>query len=110
MLILRSSVSLLFSAVGSQFRQDGPIQSFSLGEAGSNPLIHGYAPTTNQSYFSPHLAPSSLSRLGQQPVQRHNVGRSAQFHEGEWSMPNVVKVLFCSVLFRFGQGILSPSQ
>ncbi|XP_042030295.1 dual specificity protein kinase YAK1 homolog isoform X1 [Salvia splendens] len=60
-------------------RHDGPIQSFSLGEAGSNPAIHGYA---NQSYLTPHLAPNSPSRLGQQPAQRHNIGRSTQFHEG----------------------------
>lgn len=74
-----------FSGVGSQFRHDGPIQSFSVGEAGgSNPAIHGYAHTSNQSYFTPHLALSSPSRLGQQqPVQRHNMGRSAQYHDGE---------------------------
>ncbi|KAL1536544.1 dual specificity protein kinase yak1 [Salvia divinorum] len=60
-------------------RHDGPIQSFSVGEAGSNPAIHGYA---NQSYLTPHLALSSPSRLGQQPGQRHNIGRAAQFHEG----------------------------
>lgn len=34
----------------------------------------------------PHLAQSSPSRLGQQPIQRHNVGgRSAQFRDGELS-------------------------
>ncbi|KAG6394609.1 hypothetical protein SASPL_145198 [Salvia splendens] len=34
-------------------RHDGRIQSFSVGEAGSNPAIHGYA---HQSYLTPHLA------------------------------------------------------
>ncbi|KAL0313748.1 UNVERIFIED_CONTAM: RNA polymerase sigma factor sigA [Sesamum calycinum] len=70
-------------------RHDGPVQSFSPGEAGSSPAIHGYAHMTNQSYFMPHSAQSSPSRLGQQPIQRHNLGRSAPFRDGEWSHLNV---------------------
>ncbi|KAK4433164.1 Dual specificity protein kinase YAK1 [Sesamum alatum] len=70
-------------------RHDGPVQSFPPGEAGSSPAIHGYAHMTNQSYFMPHSAQSSPSRLGQQPVQRHNLGRSAPFRDGEWSHLNV---------------------
>ncbi|KAI3474997.1 hypothetical protein Pfo_030308 [Paulownia fortunei] len=58
-------------------------------QSGSNPAIYGYAQMTNQSYSMPHLAQSSPSRLGQQPVQRHNLGRSAPFRDGEWSHLNV---------------------
>ncbi|KAL0304579.1 UNVERIFIED_CONTAM: Dual specificity protein kinase YAK1 [Sesamum radiatum] len=93
---LVSSESLIGVGVSSRIsnasvsiqRHDGPVQSFSPGEAGSSPAIHGYAHMANQSYFMPHSAQSSPSRLGQQPVQRHNLGRSAPFRDGEWSHLN----------------------
>ncbi|XP_047947072.1 dual specificity protein kinase YAK1 homolog [Salvia hispanica] len=71
--------SQVSSAALSVQRHEGPIQSFSRGEGGSNPPIRGYVHTT---YSTPHLALNSPSRLGQQPVQRLNIGRSAQFHDG----------------------------
>ncbi|KAG8381693.1 hypothetical protein BUALT_Bualt06G0148000 [Buddleja alternifolia] len=63
-------------------RHDVPVQSFGAGEAGGNPASHGYAHMSKQSYFTPHLAQSSPSRLGQQPLQHHNLGRSAPFRDG----------------------------
>lgn len=85
-LIGAGSSNRLPNATISLQRHDGlPIQSFSVGESGSNPAIHGYSHMTNQSYFGPHSAQSSPSRLGQQPIQRHNMGRSAPFRDGRRS-------------------------
>ncbi|PIN23498.1 hypothetical protein CDL12_03782 [Handroanthus impetiginosus] len=77
------------NATVSMQRHEGPAQSFPRGEASSNHAIHGYAHMSNQSYYTPHLAQSSLSRLGQQPLQRHNLGRSAPFRDGERSHLNI---------------------
>ncbi|KAK4480578.1 hypothetical protein RD792_013656 [Penstemon davidsonii] len=65
------------------------VQSFSLGEASSNPSFHGNAHMPKQSQFMPHLAQGSSSRWGQQPIQRHNLGRSAPFRGSDWGQLNV---------------------
>ncbi|KAL3837931.1 hypothetical protein ACJIZ3_022522 [Penstemon smallii] len=70
-------------------RHDGAVQSFSLGEASSNPSFHGNAHMPKQSQFMPHLAQGSSSRWGQQPIQRHNLGRSAPFRGSDWGQLNV---------------------
>nr|XP_043614835.1 dual specificity protein kinase YAK1 homolog [Erigeron canadensis] len=71
-------------------RPNGPIQAFSHAEVGgsaSSPDM--YAQPMINSHLVPHFSQFSPSRLGQQPVQRFNHGRSMGNRGGEW---NHVKV------------------
>lgn len=70
-----------------QFRPSGPIQGFAKPDMNSPPVHNlplGYGrsmPRTPQ--FISQLSPTSLSRLGQPPIQRTNHGRSSGFHGNE---------------------------
>lgn len=73
------------------FRPNGLIQPFSTGEVGSSQSGHdlhgGFArPVTKSSHLMPHSSPS---RLGQQPVQRLNHGRSTAGRGSEWNHTKV---------------------
>ncbi|KAJ9546123.1 hypothetical protein OSB04_025830 [Centaurea solstitialis] len=70
-------------------RPNGP--AFSHAEAGSpvsSPDVYVH-PMMTPSHLMPHFSQFSPSRLGQQPVQRFNHGRSMGIRGGEW---NHVKV------------------
>ncbi|KAK6155287.1 hypothetical protein DH2020_009535 [Rehmannia glutinosa] len=87
-LIGAGRASRITNANVSMQRHDGPAQSFSLGEAGSNPAIYGYAQMTNQSYFMPNLAqvlPSDVEAVTQSPM-RLLLSMEEKITEG---MPNI---------------------
>ncbi|KNA04206.1 hypothetical protein SOVF_201830 isoform A [Spinacia oleracea] len=71
----------------SLWRPSGPIQGFAKPDMNSPPVHNlplGYGrsmPRTPQ--FISQLSPTSLSRLGQPPIQRTNHGRSSGFHGNE---------------------------
>ena len=72
------------------FRKTGPVQAFPHVEVGSPPsaqdLHTGHArPSSEYSHFMPHSSYNSPSRLGQQPVQRFNQGRSTNVRGYEWN-------------------------
>ncbi|KGN50407.1 dual specificity protein kinase YAK1 homolog isoform X2 [Cucumis sativus] len=71
-------------------RKTGPVQAFPHVEVGSPPsaqdLHTGYARSSSKhSHLMPHNSHNSPSRLGQQPVQRFNQGRSTNVRGYEWS-------------------------
>ncbi|KAG7035602.1 ppk15, partial [Cucurbita argyrosperma subsp. argyrosperma] len=71
-------------------RKTGPVQAFPHVEVGSPPsaqdLHTGHArPSSEYSHFMPHSSYNSPSRLGQQPVQRFNQGRSTNVRGYEWN-------------------------
>ncbi|CAO2832278.1 unnamed protein product [Amaranthus hypochondriacus] len=73
----------------SSWRPCGPIQVFSNPEASSPPSAYnmplGYGPAMSRApQYGSQLSPTSLSRLGQPPIQRTNHGRS---FEGIHPMP-----------------------
>ena len=78
-----------------QFRTNGPIQQpFSSGEVGSPPSGHDLPsayprPMTKPLHFVPHFPQNSPSRLGQQPVQRFNPGRSTAVRGTDWNHSKV---------------------
>ncbi|XP_021281683.1 dual specificity protein kinase YAK1 isoform X3 [Herrania umbratica] len=72
-----------------QSRQNGPV-GFSHIEVGSPPSANdphaGYPRfISKHSHFMPHMTQNSPSRLGQQPVQRFNHGRSTVARGSEWN-------------------------
>lgn len=88
------SVFLYTVSIHYNFRKTGPVQAFPHVEVGSPPsaqdLHTGYArPSSKHSHFMPHSSHNSPSRLGQQPVQRFNQGRSTNIRGYEW---NPVKI------------------
>lgn len=66
-----------------------PIQPFSHAEVGSPPTHDPHAgyvrPMSKPSHFVPHISQNSPSRLGQQPIQRLNHGRSTAGRGSDWS-------------------------
>ncbi|XAR71537.1 Non-specific serine/threonine protein kinase [Bertholletia excelsa] len=70
-------------------RPIAPTQVFSHGEVGSassgRDLHVGNARPAKHSHFMPHIPQSSPSRLGHQPVQRFNHGRSISVRGSEWN-------------------------
>lgn len=64
-------------------RPNGPVQGFSHGEGSSQDMyVH---PMMTPSHLMPHFSQFSPSRLGQQPVQRFNHGRSMGIRGAEWN-------------------------
>ncbi|GAB4833058.1 dual specificity protein kinase yak1 [Ancistrocladus abbreviatus] len=75
-------------------RQNGPIQTFSQLEVGSPSSVYdlrvGYGRSlVKGSLLLPQLSHNSPSRLGQQPIQRFNHGRSSAIHVNEGSHINL---------------------
>ncbi|PSS11869.1 Serine/threonine-protein kinase yakA [Actinidia chinensis var. chinensis] len=91
----RSNRALSSSFSESTQRTNGPIQQpFSSREVGSPPSGHDLPgayprPMTKPSHFVPHFPQNSPSRLGQQPVQRFNHGRSTAVRGTDWNHSNV---------------------
>ncbi|KAG5559096.1 hypothetical protein RHGRI_008870 [Rhododendron griersonianum] len=88
---VRRSNHIAGTSFPSTHRPNGLIQPFSTGEVGSSQSGHdlhgGFArPVTKSSHLMPHSSPS---RLGQQPVQRLNHGRSTAGRGSEWNHTKV---------------------
>ncbi|KAI8565314.1 hypothetical protein RHMOL_Rhmol03G0249300 [Rhododendron molle] len=88
---VRRSNHIAGTSFPSTHRPNGLIQPFSTGEVGSTQSGHdmhsGFArPVTKSSHLMPHSSPS---RLGQQPVQRVNHGRSTAGRGSEWNHTKV---------------------